>query len=71
MWTRDVWNQFEPDGPCQRTVVITLDEYRELVSAEARNSETCRKKDEEISELRRKVQRLTDALSGSEEEEEE
>lgn len=70
MWTRESWNQIDPERPAQRTVVITLDEYRELVKDSAEHGETVRKKDEEISELRRKVQNLTDALAGNTEEEE-
>lgn len=63
MWTRENWNAIDPEQPAQRTVEITLDEYRELVKDSASHAETVRKKDEEISELRRKVQKLTDALA--------
>lgn len=70
MWTRQDWNEIDREKPEQRTVAITLDEYRELVKENAAHAETVRKKDEEISELRRKVQNLTDALAGNAEEEE-
>lgn len=63
MWTRENWNAIDPEQPAQRTVEITLDEYRELVKDSAGHAEEIRKKDEQISELRRKVERLTDALS--------
>lgn len=67
MWTRENWNAIDPEQPAQRTVEITLDEYRELVKDSASHGETVRKKDEEISELRRKVQKLTDALTSRDE----
>lgn len=67
MWTRENWNSIDPEKPAQRTVEITLDEYRELVKESAEHGETVRKKDEEISELRRKVQKLTDALTSQDE----
>lgn len=67
MWTRENWNAIDPEQPAQRTVEITLDEYRELVKESAAHGETVRKKDEEISELRRKVQKLTDALTSQDE----
>lgn len=63
MWTRENWNAIDVEKPMQRTVVITLDEYRELVRESAEHDMTVRKKDEQISELRRKVERLTNALS--------
>ena len=63
MWTKENWNAIDGEKPMQRTVTITLDEYRELVKESASHGETVRKKDEEISELKRKIQRLTDALS--------
>lgn len=67
MWTRENWNAIDPEQPAQRTVEITLDEYRELVKDSASHAETVRKKDEEISELRRKVQKLTDTLTSQDE----
>lgn len=70
MWTRQDWNEIDREKPEQRTVTITLDEYRELVRESAEHDMTVRKKDDEISELRRKVQNLTDALAGNAEEEE-
>lgn len=70
MWTRQDWNEIDPEKPTKRTVVITLDEYRELVKESAEHDEVVRKKDAEIYELRRKVQNLTDALAGNAEEEE-
>lgn len=70
MWTRENWNVIDSEKPMQRTVVITLDEYRELVRESAEHDGVVRKKDEEIYELRRKVQNLTDALAGNAEEEE-
>lgn len=63
MWTRESWNAIDGEKPTQRTVVITLDEYRELVRENAEHDMTVRKKDEQISELRSKVERLTNALS--------
>lgn len=63
MWTREHWNAIDGEKPMQRTVVITLDEYRELVRESADRDMTVRKKDEQIYELRRKVEKLTDALS--------
>lgn len=63
MWTREHWNEIDGDNPMQRTVVITLDEYRALVRESAEHDMTVRKKDEQISELRRKVENLTNALS--------
>lgn len=67
MWTRENWNTIDPEQPAQRTVEITLDEYRELVKDSASHAETVSKKDEEISELRRKVQKLTDTLTSQDE----
>jgi len=67
MWTRENWNAIDPEQPVQRTVEITLDEYRELVNESAAHEETVRKKDEEIYELRFKVQKLTDALTSQDE----
>lgn len=63
MWTREYWNAVDAEKPIQRTVEITLDEYRELVRENAEHDMTVRKKDEQINELRRKVERLTNALS--------
>lgn len=63
MWTREGWNTVDSEQPAQRTVEITLDEYRELVRENAGHDMTVRKKDEQISELRRKVEKLTNALS--------
>ena len=63
MWTKDIWNRIDPEQPAQRTVTITLDEYRELLKENAEHDMTDRKKDEQISELRRKVEKLTSALS--------
>lgn len=63
MWTRESWNEIDSEKPTQRTVVIALDEYRALVRECAENDMVVRKKDEQISELRRKVEKLTDALS--------
>lgn len=71
MWTRQDWNEIDREKPIQRTVTITLDEYRELVKESAEHGEVVRKKDAEISELRRKAQSLTDALAGNAEDEEE
>lgn len=69
MWTRESWNVVDREKPEQRTVIITLDEYRELVRESAEHDGVVRKKDEEISELRRRVQNLTDKLAGNAEEE--
>lgn len=63
MWTREHWNVIDCEKPMQRTVVITLDEYRELVRESAEHDMTVSKKDEQIYELRRKVEKLTNALS--------
>lgn len=63
MWTRENWNTVDSEQPAQRTVEITLDEYRELVRENAEHGMTVRKKNEQISELRRKVEKLTNALS--------
>lgn len=63
MWTRERWNAVDGERPTQRTVEITLDEYRELVRESAEHDMTVRKRDELISELRRKVERLANALS--------
>lgn len=63
MWTREYWNAVDAEKPIQRTVEITLDEYRELVRENAEHDMTVRKKDEQIYELRRKVEKLTNALS--------
>lgn len=62
MWTRERWNTVDSEQPAQRTVEITLDEYRELVRENAEHDMTVRKKDEQIYELRRKVEKLTNAL---------
>ena len=70
MWTRQDWNEIDREKPEQRTVIITLDEYRELVRESAEHDGVVRRKDAEISELRRKVHNLTDALAGNAEEEE-
>lgn len=61
MWTRESWNEIDNEKPTQRTVAITLDEYRALVRESAEHDMVVRKKDEQISELRRKVEKLTDA----------
>lgn len=63
MWTRGDWNEIDNEKPMQRTVEITLDEYRELVRESAEHDKTVSKKDEQIYELRRKVEKLTNALS--------
>ena len=63
MWTKEQWNAVDVEKPIQRTVEITLDEYRELVRENAEHDMTVRKKDELVSELRRKVEKLTNALS--------
>lgn len=62
MWTRESWNTVDSEQPAQRTVEITLDEYRELVRENAEHDMTVHKKDEQIYELRRKVEKLTNAL---------
>lgn len=63
MWTKEQWNAVDDEKPKQRTVEITLDEYRDLVRENDEHDLTVRKKDELISELRRKVEKLTNALS--------
>lgn len=63
MWTKESWNTVDSEQPAQRTVEITLGEYRELVRENAEHDMTVRKKDEQIYELRRKVEKLTNALS--------
>lgn len=63
MWTKENWDAIDGEKPAQRTVEITLDEYRELIRESAEHDMVVRKKDEQISELRRKVEKLTDALS--------
>lgn len=67
MWTRENWNVIDPEQPAQRTVNITLDEYRALIKENAKHEETVREKDDEISELKRKLQKLTDALTSQDE----
>lgn len=63
MWSKEQWNAIDRKKPTQRTVEITLDEYRELVRENAEHDMTVRKKDEMIFELRRKVENLTNTLS--------
>lgn len=63
MWTREQWNAIDGEKSVQRTVEITLDEYRELVKESAEHDMTVRKKDELICELRRKVEKLTNVLT--------
>lgn len=63
MWIKESWNEIDSEKPEQRTVVIAPDEYRALVRESAEHDMVVRKKDEQIYELRRKVEKLTDALS--------
>lgn len=63
MWTKEQWNAIDDEKSMQRTVEITLDEYRELVRENAEHDMKVRKKDDLISELRRKVEKLTNAMS--------
>ena len=63
MWTREHWNAIDDEKPTQRTVTITLDEYRELIRENAEHDMTVRKKDDQIHELRFKVEKLTNVLS--------
>lgn len=67
MLTREHWNVIDSEQPAQRTVEITLDEYRALIKENAKHEETVREKDDEISELKRKLQKLTDALTSQDE----
>ena len=63
MWTKERWNAVDVGKPIQRTVGITLDEYRELVRENAERNMTVRKKDELIYKLRRKVEKMTNVMS--------
>lgn len=63
MWTRDSWNEIDPDKPAKRMVTITLEEYRELVRESANHDSVVDKKDKEIFELKGKVDKLQQALT--------
>lgn len=62
MWIKEAWNEIDADQPQQRTVTITLEEYRELIMESTGHGDALRKKDEIIEELNFKVQSLTNAI---------
>lgn len=63
MWTKEQRNEIDGEEPTRRAVEITLDEYREIVRENAGHDMAVRKKDDLISEPRRKVEKLANALS--------
>lgn len=67
MWIREEWNKEplaqDPERDEMRVVVITLSEYRELVSDSAVSGYKLEKKDEEIRSLKKKVEHLQATVS--------